>query len=42
MIWRIQLRRFGAAGGGLAVPAGDLIGQQHLQKVVMRQPIRSG
>ena len=28
--------------GGFAVAAGDAVGQQHLQEIVMRQPIRSG
>ena len=32
----------GTAGGGLAVAAGDLVGRQHLQEVVMGQPVRSG
>jgi hypothetical protein len=38
----IQVGGLGAAGGGLAVAAGDLVGQQHLQEVVMRQPVGPG
>jgi hypothetical protein len=39
---RVQVGGLGASGGGLAVAAGDLVGQQHLQEVVIRQPVRPG
>jgi hypothetical protein len=35
------VRGLGAALRGLPVAAGDLVGQQHLQEIVVRQPIRS-
>ena len=37
-LW-VQAGGLGAAGGGLAVAAGDLVGQQHLQEVVVWQPV---